>query len=271
MFDIGWSELLVIAVVLIVVVGPKDLPPMLRAFGKTMTRFRKVAGEFRAQFDEALREADLDEVRQHISDAQRLNPAHSLREAMNPLRQMGNEIKADLQRSTTASSPLVTETPMLTSSAPPMQALESQPAQPLPVVVPPVQVPAVAAEEPLKAARKRRARSIAAVEEPSAAETAQVEDSGKPKRVSRKAAVATTAVDAPAIAKTKASSSRKSAEKKAAAMLVEPEQVGLSEVVEKPRRAPRKKAVSADVAETIAAAPKRTSSPRRPANKKDDA
>jgi sec-independent protein translocase protein TatB len=100
MFDIGWTELLVIAVVLIVVVGPKDLPPMLRAFGKMTQRARKVAGEFRAQFDEALREADIDEVRQTLNDAQKLNPMNSLREAMNPLRQMGNDIKADLQRST---------------------------------------------------------------------------------------------------------------------------------------------------------------------------
>lgn len=100
MLDIGWSELLVIAVVLIVVVGPKDLPPMLRAFGKMTTRLRKTAGEFRAQFDEALREADMDDLRQTIGDAQKLNPANALRDAMNPLRQMGADIKADLQRAT---------------------------------------------------------------------------------------------------------------------------------------------------------------------------
>ncbi len=100
MLDIGWTELLVIAVILIVVVGPKDLPPMLRAFGKMTTRLRKTAGEFRAQFDEALREAELDEVRKTISDVRGLNPANSLREAINPLRQMGQEIKADLQRAT---------------------------------------------------------------------------------------------------------------------------------------------------------------------------
>jgi sec-independent protein translocase protein TatB len=100
MLDIGWSELLVIAVVLIVVVGPKDLPPMLRAFGKMTSRLRKTAGEFRAQFDDALREADMDDLRQTIGDAQKLNPANALREAMNPLRQMGADIKADLQRAT---------------------------------------------------------------------------------------------------------------------------------------------------------------------------
>lgn len=133
MFDIGWTELLVIAVVLIVVVGPKDLPPMLRAFGKMTQRARKVAGEFRAQFDEALREAELDDVRQTISDAQKLNPVNSLREAMNPLRQMGNEIKADLQKSTTVTENK-TEVPADTVAAP-------TPSMSLPETPPPVPAP----------------------------------------------------------------------------------------------------------------------------------
>lgn len=103
MFDIGWTELLVIAIVLIVVVGPKDLPPMLRAFGKTTANLRKMAGEFRAQFDEALRESELDDVRRTISDAQRLNPTNALREAINPLRQMGQDIRNDLEKATQVS------------------------------------------------------------------------------------------------------------------------------------------------------------------------
>lgn len=106
MLDIGWTELLVIAVVLIVVVGPKDLPPMLRAFGKMTSNFRKMAGDFRAQFDEALRESEMDDVRKTISDAQKLNPTNALRDAMNPLRQMGQDIKADLQKATQIPNPL---------------------------------------------------------------------------------------------------------------------------------------------------------------------
>jgi sec-independent protein translocase protein TatB len=111
MFDIGWTELLVIAIVLIVVVGPKDLPPMLRAFGKMTSNLRKMAGEFRSQFDEALRESELDDVRRTISDAQRLNPTNALREAINPLRQMGQDIRNDLQKSTQVpSAPEMTKT-----------------------------------------------------------------------------------------------------------------------------------------------------------------
>jgi sec-independent protein translocase protein TatB len=110
MLDIGWTELLVIAIVLIVVVGPKDLPPMLRAFGKMTTNLRKMAGDFRSQFDEALKESELDDVRKTISDAQRLNPTNALRDAINPLRQMGQEIRADLQKATQMPTPAVAET-----------------------------------------------------------------------------------------------------------------------------------------------------------------
>ena len=100
MLDIGWTELLVIAVILIVVVGPKDLPPMIRAFGKMTKRLRQTAGEFRAQFDEALREAELDDLKNSVNDIRSLNPANSIRETLNPLRQMGQDIKSDLERST---------------------------------------------------------------------------------------------------------------------------------------------------------------------------
>jgi len=102
MLDIGWTELLVIAVILIVVVGPKDLPPMIRAFGKMTSRLRRTAGEFRAQFDEALREAELDDLRKSVDEVRSLNPKNALRDAINPLRQVGDEIKADLKKATTA-------------------------------------------------------------------------------------------------------------------------------------------------------------------------
>jgi sec-independent protein translocase protein TatB len=190
MFDIGWTELLVIAVVLIVVVGPKDLPPMLRAFGKMTQRARKVAGEFRAQFDEALREAELDDVRRTIGDAQKLNPVNSLREAMNPLRQMGNEIKADLQKAVEkpsaerpAGTENKTEVPPAAVSAPaPALSLPETPPVVAPAPAPePVAaaVSAVAVSETPKAARKPRAARAA--EEPVTAAAAVV-PAEKPKR-----------------------------------------------------------------------------------------
>ncbi|MGH6860915.1 MAG: Sec-independent protein translocase protein TatB, partial [Phyllobacterium sp.] len=102
MFEVGWSELLVIAIVLIVVVGPKDLPKMLRAFGKATTKFRATAGEFRRQFDEALKEAELDDVRDIINDAKSLDPRNDIRKVFDPVRTIGEEIRSNLKDATSA-------------------------------------------------------------------------------------------------------------------------------------------------------------------------
>ena len=61
MFEVGWTEMLVIAIVMIVVVGPKDLPNMLRTFGRTTAKLRAMAADFQKQFNEALKEAELDD------------------------------------------------------------------------------------------------------------------------------------------------------------------------------------------------------------------
>jgi sec-independent protein translocase protein TatB len=78
MFDVGWSEILVIAVVAILVVGPKELPKMLRTFGKTMGTVRRTANDFKRQFDEALREAerqaDLEDTRKELQAIARTDP-----------------------------------------------------------------------------------------------------------------------------------------------------------------------------------------------------
>ncbi|MGH6762921.1 MAG: Sec-independent protein translocase protein TatB [Phyllobacterium sp.] len=100
MFEIGWSEIMVIAIVLIVVVGPKDLPRMLRAFGKMTSKFRTTAGEFRRQFDEALKEAELEDVKKIVDDARGLDPRANLRKALDPVRTIGQEIRTSLKDAT---------------------------------------------------------------------------------------------------------------------------------------------------------------------------
>ena len=67
MFDIGWSELLLIGVVALIVVGPKELPRMLRTVGQYVGRAKSVAREFQRSMDDAAREMDVQELR----DAQR--------------------------------------------------------------------------------------------------------------------------------------------------------------------------------------------------------
>ena len=66
MLDIGWSELLVIAIVAIVVVGPKDLPKLMRTFGFYAGKVRRMAADFQRQFQEAMAESEADEVRKNI-------------------------------------------------------------------------------------------------------------------------------------------------------------------------------------------------------------
>jgi sec-independent protein translocase protein TatB len=78
MFDIGWSELLVVAVVAIVVVGPKDLPKLMRGFGHYAGKLRRAASDFQRQFEEAMRESEVDEVRKAIESAQAGAPSLDL-------------------------------------------------------------------------------------------------------------------------------------------------------------------------------------------------
>jgi sec-independent protein translocase protein TatB len=67
MFDIAWSELFVIMVVALVVVGPKDLPKLMRAAGQWAGRARAMADQFRRSFDDMARQAELDELRNEVN------------------------------------------------------------------------------------------------------------------------------------------------------------------------------------------------------------
>ncbi len=82
MFDIGWTEILVIVIVTILVVGPKELPGLLRTIGKTVGNMRRMAGDFQSQFNEALREAELEDVKNTIGDVRKLNPTNAIKDAV---------------------------------------------------------------------------------------------------------------------------------------------------------------------------------------------
>jgi sec-independent protein translocase protein TatB len=96
MFEIGWTEMLVIAVVMIVVVGPKDLPNMLRTFGRTTAKLRAMAGDFQKQFNEALKEAELDDVKKSIDTLRDLNPANEIKKQLNPFEKAAADVRAGL-------------------------------------------------------------------------------------------------------------------------------------------------------------------------------
>ena len=67
MFDIGWPELIIIAVVTVVLVGPKELPGVLRTCTRAMRRMRELMLDLQSGFDDLAREAELDEVRKDLS------------------------------------------------------------------------------------------------------------------------------------------------------------------------------------------------------------
>lgn len=68
MFDIGWSELVLIGVVALVAIGPKELPGVLRMVGQWMGKARKMAAEFQGQFQEAMREAEMADLKKSFDE-----------------------------------------------------------------------------------------------------------------------------------------------------------------------------------------------------------
>jgi sec-independent protein translocase protein TatB len=139
MLDIGWSELLVIAIVAIVVVGPKDLPKMMRSIGFYAGKLRRAAADFQRQFEEAMAESEADEVRKNIES----------------IRSGFGDLKPE------ADKPLMTGEPARTAlGAPPLDAQEVEP----PAKRKPTRAPQTkrAAPKSKKAANKKAARKTAA-------------------------------------------------------------------------------------------------------------
>ena len=68
MFDIGWTKLVLIAVVALIAIGPKELPGVLRNLGHWIGKIRRMAAEFQSQFLEAMREAELEDLKKHADD-----------------------------------------------------------------------------------------------------------------------------------------------------------------------------------------------------------
>ena len=95
MFDIGWMEMLVIAVVAILVIGPKDLPKVLHTVGQWMARARSVARNFQDQMEDMARQSGVDEVRKEISNSmQGFDPAARLKQEIDPTGEMHAQMKA---------------------------------------------------------------------------------------------------------------------------------------------------------------------------------
>ncbi|WP_127079639.1 Sec-independent protein translocase protein TatB [Rhodomicrobium lacus] len=82
MFDIAWSELLVIAVVALIFIGPKELPGMLHTLGRFVRKIRNHADDFRRQFDDSMREGGYQDLQKNLQDFRDLNPAGQLKDSI---------------------------------------------------------------------------------------------------------------------------------------------------------------------------------------------
>ncbi|MHB2166257.1 Sec-independent protein translocase protein TatB [Alsobacter sp. R-9] len=147
MFDIGWSELVVIGVVALVVIGPKELPGVLRTVGGAVAKIRRLAGEFQSQFQEAMREAEIDEARKSVEN---LNQAASF----NPIQTIRDEIKGAVESVTADRKPdpviSVPEPPPVPDLTPEQIKAAFEPVpQETPPAVPTVPVETAALPEPL--------------------------------------------------------------------------------------------------------------------------
>ncbi|MCG6121136.1 MAG: Sec-independent protein translocase protein TatB [Microvirga sp.] len=88
MFNLSWGEMLMIGAVALIVIGPKELPGALRTLGRVIGKARRMAGDFQSQFNEALREADLDQVRRDVEGFSR-----TASNVSNPARMIRDEVK----------------------------------------------------------------------------------------------------------------------------------------------------------------------------------
>jgi sec-independent protein translocase protein TatB len=89
MFDIGWSEMAVIMLVALVVIGPKDLPRLARTLGQWVAKGRSMAREFQRSLEDMAREAELDDVKREIEKVGRTNIKKSIEKSIDPTGDLG--------------------------------------------------------------------------------------------------------------------------------------------------------------------------------------
>ena len=96
MLDMSWGEIMVIGAVALIVIGPKDLPKALRTVGQMTGKLRRMAAEFQGQFNEAMREAELDEVKKQLQGVN--NSVTSLNStSFNPIQTIRDELKTSIE------------------------------------------------------------------------------------------------------------------------------------------------------------------------------
>lgn len=138
MFEIGWSELMLIGIVALIVIGPHELPTVLRTVGKTVAKLRRMAGEFQGQFQEALREADIADMRKEITDiTDSARSTLATADMFDPLKSIREEIRSTVEGAAKTEAPRPEE-PTAPDAAPAVAAADPAPAELIP---PPADAP----------------------------------------------------------------------------------------------------------------------------------
>jgi sec-independent protein translocase protein TatB len=117
--SLGFQEIVVLAILALVVVGPKDLPLLLRKLGRWTARLRGMANEFRSGFDELARQAELDELRKEV-DALRRHSSFS---------DLGTDLSRDFHAPLTDSPPAIPHDVAYTQQALPAPEVQPEPEQ----------------------------------------------------------------------------------------------------------------------------------------------
>ena len=152
LFDIGWSELLLIGVVALVFIGPKDLPRALRVAGYWVGRARTLSREFQSSIDQMIRDAELDEMRQELKKATEFDIEKEFHKTVDPTGELAESIKPPdipdhFDPLPASSEPLPAAASLDTVTSEPESALPSPAEAPMPEPQPQPD-PATAAESP---------------------------------------------------------------------------------------------------------------------------
>jgi sec-independent protein translocase protein TatB len=171
MFDIGWSELVLIGVVALIAIGPKELPGVLRMVGQWMGKARKMAAEFQGQFQEAMREAEMADLKKSFDEVKEaatgFNPLTSLqKDVSDALRVDALDKPAETSTTNAVEQPATSgEAPAISSEAP---AMPTTPEAPTPATFMEAEAHA-AASEPLVITREVEQAKVAQDTAPSEA------------------------------------------------------------------------------------------------------
>jgi len=120
MFDIGWSELVLIGVVALVAIGPKELPGVLRMVGQWMGKARKMAAEFQGQFQEAMREAEMADLKKSFDEVKEAASGFAGNNLMTSLQKdVSDALRVDaLDRPAEIATTAAVEAPAISTEAP---------------------------------------------------------------------------------------------------------------------------------------------------------